>query len=177
MHLIATLFCCLLPLLAQAAHKHVHGQARLDVAVERGRIDLSLESPLDSLLGFEHAPTNLTELDAAKAMVSKLRAAQNLFVTNAAAGCKLTAVKLESSAIPVAILQGGSGPAGKPGKQEHGDLDAEFSLVCVSPEALHQIDVRLFEAFPMLRSIEVQLLSPRGQTAQRLTPSQRVLAW
>lgn len=174
---IATLFCCLLPLFAQAAHQHVHGQARLDVAVERGRIDLRLESPLDNLLGFEHAPANLAELDATKAMVSKLRSAQNLFVTSPAAGCKLIAVKLESSAIPAAILQGGSGPAAKPGKQDHGDLDAEFSLLCARPDALHQIDVRLFETFPHLRSVDVQLLSPRGQTGQRLTPSQRVLAW
>jgi Protein of unknown function (DUF2796) len=46
---------CVIPLLvavrALAAEPHVHGVARLDVAVEGPGLTLMLESPLDSLVG------------------------------------------------------------------------------------------------------------------------------
>ena len=162
-----------------AAHAHVHGQAKLDVAIDGGKIAIHLDSPLDSLLGFEHPPATLAQVDTARAMVAKLRAAANLFAASPQASCKATGVKIESAAIAPAILAGGTARPVKPGKDsgEHDDLDADFEVLCARPEALHQIDVRLFDAFTRLHLVEVQMISPRGQTAQLLTPNQRVLAW
>lgn len=41
-----------------AGEAHQHGVARLDIAVDAGRISLQRDSPLDKLLGFERAPRN-----------------------------------------------------------------------------------------------------------------------
>jgi hypothetical protein len=49
---------------ALAASPHEHGVARLDVAVDAGRVSFSLETPLDNLLGFERAPR--TDAERAK---------------------------------------------------------------------------------------------------------------
>jgi hypothetical protein len=175
-HLFAALLLlCAGP--ALAAHAHVHGQAKLDVAMDGARIAIHLDSPLDSLLGFEHAPATLAQVDAARAMVAKLRNPAALFVASPAAACKATAVKIESAAIPPAILAGGTAMPVKPGRGDHDDLDADFEFLCARPEALRQVEVRLFDAFPRLQRIDTQLISPRGQTAQRLSPNQRVLAW
>jgi len=173
------LAACALPISALAAHAHVHGQAKLEVAVDGAAIAIHLDSPLDSLLGFEHAPYDSRQVKAAEALVARLRAAQDLFVPSPAAGCRLSAVKIESGAIPAAILAGGTAMPVKPGRQpaDHDDLDADFSFHCIRHEALHAIDVRLFDAFLRLHGVDVQMVSPRGQTAQRLTPDQRMLAW
>jgi hypothetical protein len=42
---------------------------------------------------------------------------------------------------------------------------------------LHDLDVRLFSAFPRLKKLQVELAGPRGQTALRLTPQQTRLRW
>jgi hypothetical protein len=41
---------------AHAEKAHVHGAAELNVGVENDTLRIALESPLDSLLGFERAP-------------------------------------------------------------------------------------------------------------------------
>ena len=38
--------------------KHVHGEGRLDVAVDKGNLSLNLELPLDVAVGFERKPKN-----------------------------------------------------------------------------------------------------------------------
>jgi len=173
------LVACTLPLPAVAAHAHVHGQAKLDLAIEGAAVAIHIDSPLDSLLGFEHPPYTQTQVESAQAMAAKLRAAQTLFVTSPAAGCKLTGVKIDSEPIPAAILAGGTARPVKPGKptSEHDDIDVDIHFICAKPENLHQIDVRLFDAFTHLHRVDVQMISPRGQTALRLTPDQRMLAW
>ena len=66
---------CLTPLVANAAGKaHVHGIAKLDVAVEATKITVQLESPLDNLLGYERAPRTDAERRQADAMVARLKA-------------------------------------------------------------------------------------------------------
>ena len=173
------LAACSLPIPALAVHTHVYGQAKLHVAVDGAGIAIHLDSRLDSLLGFEHPPYDSQQVKAAEAMVARLRAAQDLFVASPAANCKLTGVKIEAGAIPATLLAGGTAMPAKPGRQQadHDDLDADFNLRCARPEALHAIDVRLFDAFPRLRGVDVQMISPRGQTVQRVTPDQRMLAW
>jgi hypothetical protein len=51
---------------AWAADAHVHGQGRLDIAVDEGVLTLRLEAPLDSLVGFERAPHSAKERDAVR---------------------------------------------------------------------------------------------------------------
>ena len=80
--------------LLRAGEAHRHGVARLDVAVDGTRVSLALDTPLDNLLGFEHAPRNAAERRAADAAVATLRQAAALFRFDIAAGCRSTAVGL-----------------------------------------------------------------------------------
>lgn len=169
-----------------AAHAHVHGQATLDVAVDGGDLSIHLDSPLESLLGFEHTPQNAKQLAAAKQMIAKLRAMQNLFLPTLAAGCTATNVALQSEALDPKLLSGShkkspAKPAHKGhdhgGHEDHADLAADYNFQCAKAAQLHGMDIRLFDAFPKLRQIDVQLVSPRGQSAVRLTPERKSLNW
>lgn len=161
---------CLLPLpaLAHEPGAHVHGVAKLEVAVDAGTLTLSLESPLDNFLGFEHRPRNDRETTAVSAMADKLKAPATLFAPTPAAQCKIATVKLESPVFEAAKPSAGEG---------HAELDAEFIFNCAHPEALRDLEVGLFRDFPHLRRLDVQVAGPRGQAAARLTPGQRRIAW
>jgi hypothetical protein len=183
-HLMLFMLACLAPLPALAAHAHVHGQAKLDVAVDGRQLSLHLDSPLESLLGFEHPPYNKAQVKEAQDMVAKLRAAQLLFVPTPAAACHMERLEIESAALAPSLLSGGTQapvtpprPGQKGESDSHGDLDADFTFRCGNPESLTGLDVRLFQAFPHLHRLDVQMVGPRGQSAASLNPQQTRLNW
>lgn len=172
--------------LAAAAQEpaHVHGVVHLDVAVEGKGYVVNLESPLDNFLGFEHAPGNEREKQAVRAMAARLRAADNVFAANRAAGCKALSVRLQSAALAPALLGEAVTPAlpkdaphGEEAHAGHADLDGAFEFACANPDALRTIDVVLFDGFEGIHRIEVQFVTPKGQGKRTLTPGARQIAW
>lgn len=176
-----------LPALAAGpqALAHVHGLAQLSVAVDGGQVQIQLESPLDSLLGFEHAPRNAQQRETVRAMAKHLRQAGGLFVLTAAAGCQLTGVDLQSAALPAELLQAQTTASPvtptvstkTAGAGAHADLQASFSFTCSQPAALHSLQLQLFAAFPGLRQIDAQLATANKQRATRLTAKNPDLTW
>ena len=73
---------------AYAQHAHEHGAARLEVALDGGKLSIGLESPLDNLVGFEHAPRNEKQRAALAKMTDDLKGTERLFDLPAAAACE-----------------------------------------------------------------------------------------
>jgi hypothetical protein len=152
---------------AHSLGAHVHGVASLEIAVDGDELSLDFSGPLDNLIGFEHAPQNDKQKGVVKAMEQRLRDAANAFVPSPAAACTAVSVKLESS-----VLDGG-----KPEEGGHADIDGEYKFKCARPENLRDLEVRLFDAFPKLRVIKVQVAGPRGQASAKLSQDQRKVKW
>ncbi len=161
-------FLFTLPAVAGEAAAHVHGVASLQVAIDGSSVTLTLESPLDNLLGFEHAARSEQERATVRAMRERLEQVESLFVPSPAARCQAVSVRLESP-----VLQTGSRPA----NGGHADLDGEFVFHCQNPGELHALEVTMFRSFPNLQRLDVQVASPRGQSAARLSPQQRRVTW
>jgi hypothetical protein len=155
------------PAYAHEHHAHVHGVAKLEIAVEGGSLSLHLESPLEGVLGFEHAPGNDQERAAVAAMRRKLADGGKLFAPTTAAQCTLKSVQVEAPTLDAKPVVG----------EVHGDLDADFLFTCAQPARLTGLEVRLFEAFPKLRRIDAQVVSGKGQSAMRLSSKMRFLSW
>jgi hypothetical protein len=169
---------------AYAAEAHVHGVARLDVAVEGEGLQLGFESPLDNLVGFERAPRTDREKQAIRAMASRFADAQSLFAPTAAARCTVAGVKLSSPVIDAPLLDVGAnqgaaagGTKAKPDEDGHAELAAEISFRCEKPQELRSLEARVFAPFPGIHALEVQVAGPRGQAAAKLTPSNRVVTF
>lgn len=145
------------------AQAHTHGQLTLDVAIDAQTITLAVAAPLDSFLGFERAPRTDAERQRVADMVARLKAADQLFQPDAAAGCKLARVDLASAALGLGAAQGTD-----PG--EHADIDVDIVFRCAKAADARFIDVKLFDAYPRLRSIEAQVAAPTGQFKRSLRP-------
>ncbi|MFC5770450.1 DUF2796 domain-containing protein [Thauera sinica] len=150
---------------AWAAPAHVHGEARLEIAVDGNTLAIHLETPLDGLLGFERAPRSPAERQAVTAMRTTLEQPDRLFRIVPEAGCEAQAPQLESP-----IFEGSAGDG-------HLDLDADYRWQCARPSALRGIDTTLFAEFPRLKRIEVEFVGPAGQRSGRLTPARPRFAW
>lgn len=161
---------------AWAGKAHEHGLARLDVGVEAGRITLSLEVPLEDLVGFERAPRTDAERAAVVAALARLQDADRLVRIDSHAGCGAGKVSLtapvwgvggmtappEAAASSPSAAKTGSAP-GPAARDVHADLEATYEFRCTyAPRAGH-VELGLFEAFARLKRVEVQAVTPRGQ--------------
>lgn len=161
----AALFCALNS--ASAGKAHEHGVAHLDVAVSANRVTIELDTPLDNLLGFEHAPRTDAEREKAAAAVAKLRDGAALFRLDSAAGCTLLKVELNSA--PLAL--GKTAAAGG----DHGELTALIEFRCSAGARAGFLEVGLFDAFPGLKRLDLQVATPKGQIKATLRkPASRV---
>ena len=122
-----------------------------------------------------YMPSALPGLSAAEAgrlsmmleeAVATLRAADKLFAIDPAARCTPASVDLVSATLKV----GTAAPAKDDG---HGDLEGTFTFQCQAVPAF--VDAGLFQAFPRLSRIDVQVAAPKGQHKQVLKrPAQRI---
>jgi hypothetical protein len=150
----AFLFPLLLILpLAQAAPPHVHGAARLEITLEQQRLEILLESPLDNLVGFEHAPRTQRERQTLAATRARLENPAEVFTLEADAQCV-------PQPATVTIQHEADG---------HGEIEAKYLWDCARPQALQAITLRLFARFPRLRHVDVEFAGESGQKAGRLS--------
>jgi hypothetical protein len=155
---------------AQAAGPaHVHGAAKLDIAIEPTRISVQMEMPLENLLGFERAPRTDAERRQADSVVTRLRAATAMFAIDPAAQCKPAQVELSSAPLKLGKSEPEAADAG------HADVDGTFAFDCRDASKAAYIDVGLFE-FARLQKLEVQIVAPRGQFKRDLKrPNHRIV--
>jgi hypothetical protein len=153
--------------LAPAAPAHEHGTAKLDVVLDGSTLTVALESPLDNLVGFEHAPKNNKQRAALLQMEERLRAEDTLFQPDPAAGCRIKEATVEHP------FQAGR----KAAPRGHSDADASWVFTCAQPGALKQLEVRLFDVFPELKRLRTQRAGPSGQGAATLDKTNRSLAF
>jgi hypothetical protein len=151
---------------------HVHGVAELRIGVDGPQLQISLESPLANLLGFEHAPRTDVQRTTVRQMARTLRDAGSVFTPTAAAHCHAAAVRLASSAALGESIETSAADG-----DGHADLDADFSWTCDAPQALTGVDVDLMRHFPGLRRLKVQVAAPSGQRALDLLPGRRSVTW
>lgn len=153
---------------------HEHGVGRLDVALEGRTLEFELDSPAMNIVGFEHAATSAEDkakLAAAKEVLLKPHA---LFSVPEAAECNVVAQKLESPLF-------GDKPdadddhdheAGGHDEHEHSEIHGTYKFTCNVPAVLKTLDLtQIFKSFPATQKLQVQLISPKGQSGAEVRPS------
>jgi hypothetical protein len=171
--------------LTSAAHAkhthgaHEHGAAELTVALDERELVVELISPLDNLVGFEHAPANDAQRAALAEAGRLLRDADAMFALPAAAACRFEHADIESL-WPMAAVAPAAGQAGHahapPARGDHEEVVATYRFTCARPTDLNQLEVRAFLHFPRLRELRVEHATARGQGAAVLTPAAAALA-
>jgi len=165
--------------LAQHAHgAHEHGVAELTVALEGRMLQVELISPLDNLVGFEHAPADAAQRAALAAAESRLQDAAGMFALPVEAGCTVRQVEIESP-WPQGERKHDHAHAhdhAQPTRGEHEDMVVSYGFECAHPEALRRLELRAFKHFPRLHRVRAEFATPRGQGGGVLTPGAAALA-
>lgn len=178
----------LLPAVAAAQHAHEHGVARLNVVLDGRTLVVQLESPLDNLVGFEHAPRNDRQRAALRKMEATLQAGDRLLRPSPDAGCTVKGAKIDhpygTAAGPAPAPADGAKSTAGAGKRSgagtaetHAEVRATYELECAKPEALARVEVLFFDSFPGMKRIKAQTAAPRGQGSATLTARNRTLSF
>lgn len=170
-------FLIAIPPATAQQHAHTHGHMTLDVAVDVQSIVLAVESPLESFLGFERAPRTDAEHKRVADMIAHLNAANQLFQPDPAAACKLSKVELTSSALSLGTKEEEVYRHSHDEKHrhdhtddEHANINVDIVFTCARATEARFIDVKLFDTYPRIRTINVQVAAPQGQFKRVLQP-------
>ncbi|MDR3175147.1 MAG: DUF2796 domain-containing protein [Desulfovibrio sp.] len=168
---------------ASTHEAHEHGLARMDLVVEGKEVEIEISGALDNFLSFEHKPETDAQRKEVRDMAALMRNAGALFVFPAEARCRLEKLSLDSEILgkdllaPEGSKQRDAHEHGREAHEDHGDLDADASFICLSPEKLTGVTVNMFSVFPNLRRMEVRMVTPKGQKAAELSPEANILRW
>lgn len=183
--LLLALPFALLPLaIAQAADEHdhdhehgslgahEHGVGRLDVALVGQTLEFELDSPAMNIVGFEHVATSAEDkakLLAAREVLLKPNA---LFSMPEAAQCSVTSLKLESPLFGDKPDADDHDDAKAGEHHEHSEIHGNYTFACKAPAVLKTLDLsQIFKSFPATQKLQVQLISPKGQSGAEVRPS------
>ena len=142
------------------AHKaHVHGNAKLSVAIEGLKGEIELELPGDSFVGFEHKPKNAKQEQALSAAQANLVKIAEWFVLPAEWQCQWQQpeYKLEYD-----------------GNHSEVELKAQFSCGQIKTPA--KVEVKLGQSFTKIRQLEVTYLRGEIQQSEKIKRAQGALS-
>ena len=152
---------------------HVHGEATLDLALDGTQLALTLSAPGISFAGFEHAPHDDGDRHTLADTIATLKTPANWLTLPLEAGCKLDSAKVSPHGFGGAYAaEHGDADGDADAHHEHSDFDADYRYVCETPAALHSLDLRLFERFPALHKLHVNLVLPDHQDSVTLAPGE-----
>jgi hypothetical protein len=150
---------------------HVHGEARLLVALEADTLEIEFLSPAMNMVGFEHQPQTETQTQAVKAAIDTLKQPDLLFTLPSAAKCAPVDIEVETP-----LSRHDTDTHEHSHKDEsHSDFTCHYHYRCGDTSRLESIETKLFEHFPGIHVLEVQSISSKGQQKLDLTPGHTTL--
>jgi hypothetical protein len=152
---------------------HVHGVARLDVALDGHTLDMELDTPAMNIIGFEHAATSSADKATLMQARETLLKPHALFSIPEAAGCSVVKQTLESPLF--GDKDDGQDPADAD-EHEHSEIHGRYQFTCNVPAVLNKLDLtQLFKSFPATQTIQVQLVTPKRQMGAEVRTSNPVV--
>ncbi len=152
---------------------HVHGQAYGTLAVDEGRVSLSLVFPGMNLVGFEHAPRD----DAQRARLRSVRQALESgawLELDPGGDCRVERLDLAMPGFGDDRVHDHDHDHDHDGHgdhhdHEHAEFHLELGVECSRPDRLAWIALDLFDAFPANEEVRIDVLTDTLAERVRLT--------
>ncbi len=146
---------------------HIHGKALLLVALEGNNLQIEFLSPAANIVGFEHQPVTVVQIQAVESAIGILKQTSLLFSFPSVAKCDSVSTEVES---PLADYDTHDHE-----ERTHSDFTGHYHFQCVNMSRLDKIEIDLFRQFPGVEHLEVQSISKRKQQLIELTPERSTL--
>lgn len=140
---------------------HEHGAIKLEVAVEAKEIELEIDGPAESFIGFEYAPKTAKEkkafTDAQELWKKNLLT--KLFILDSKLGCSVSEASFEQE-----MESHDEKPANKKEAGVHSDIEAKAKIVCAKDPKGSEVSVALKKHFSHIKKLQVDLVGSETKT-------------
>lgn len=136
----------------KSLHAHEHGAVKVGMAIDKTSVEIDMDGPAESFLGFEYAPKTEKE----KKLLNDLKRtwAQNLgslISFDKALNCKVSESNVEH-----VIESGGT----------HSEIEATAKLSCTGKLAGSKASISLKKAFKHIKKLSVEVLSAETKSVE-----------
>jgi hypothetical protein len=158
---------------AAAQSAHVHGEGRVNIAIDGNRIFMALEFPGADIVGFEHEARSSDEKAAVARAIAQLGDPMQLLRFEADADCELRTAN--------AATEGeheeheGEEHEEHEDEEAHGTFVAEYEFECADIGALGFIEFTYFSLFNNAHSLDIVLIDGNGQRRAEIDRANPVL--
>ncbi len=159
---------------SESQESHRHGLARLTLALEKGMVEIQLESPAASLVGFEHRAKSQEQRKAVRQAEMILKDPDLLF-SFVGTHCQLKKTMVDVSGIMEAEHEYHS-HLKKHDEGGHSEISTRYTFTCKDPKKLESVSVVLFKQFPGVEKIDVMWVTDSQQGAELLTPNRHAFS-
>jgi len=166
---------------AAAQSAHVHGEGRVNIAIDGNRIFMALEIPGADIVGFEHEARSSDEKAAVARAIAQLGDPMQLLRFEADADCVFrtanaaTKSEHEEHEGEDHAEHEGEEHAEQEDKEVHGTFVAEYEFECANISALGLIDFIYFSLFDNAHSLDIVLIDGNGQRRTEIDRANPVL--
>jgi hypothetical protein len=169
--LIAT--CLLLSSLSIAGEHalgaHEHGSIKLGFAVEKNTVEISLDGPTESFIGFEYIP----HTDKEKTMFNNAKNLWEKNILDLITFDKKLNCKMTGSSFKQVIDQKETAEAQAQVKDQkkkegsvHSDIEAQAKITCIGSIAGSEVQVSLKKHFKNIKKITAEILSTETKSVE-----------
>lgn len=146
---------------------HEHGAIKLEMAVEGKTIEIDLDGPAESFLGFEYKPVTVEEKKVFSAAESlwKKDLLTKLFVLDKKLGCKSSEVSFKQD------IDEDEKPAKRTHDRDsrkasgiHSDVEAKAKIICAKDLKGQTIVVSVKKNYPHIKKLSIELVGSSVQS-------------
>ena len=164
--------------IAESQKAHVHGLVTMTLALEKETLEIQIESPAESLLGFEHKARQSKEKQVVR-KTEKLLNAPELLFSFKGASCKPKVSTVDLSRLITSKdnhdKDHENHSKGYDGSS-HSEVSASYLFYCEQGENLDTVSVSLFELFPGIVKINAMWITESRQGAELLNSKRNIIS-
>jgi len=126
---------------------HVHGTAHVSIGFDGKKGKITMESPADSLFGFEHEAKSKKDRQKKDEALKKLEEKiSEMIVFDPSLQCEIKKEIFEVNQ-----------------QRNHSDVDAEFAVTCQGPVAGTSVSFNFQKVFPRFKKVQVDVIADQVQ--------------
>ncbi|MCG8378278.1 MAG: DUF2796 domain-containing protein [Proteobacteria bacterium] len=151
---------------------HVHGEALLNLAIDKNTVLIEFESPAMNIIGFEHEPRTEEQINITKETNERLKN-YNSVLTIPGSQCKQTDSTLEF-AHDVDDEEEHHHDDHHEHEEVHSDYHLQYTVSCESLADL-KIHINLFKHFPGIEHLDLNWINEQKQGKLELTSENNII--
>lgn len=152
---------------------HVHGEAKLNISIDKKILVFELSTPALNVLGFEHEPRTHQEKERVN-KVNKILSAYENVISIPNLNCEQTQVEIISPYADEAI-QANNGHKHEHHEEGHSEYYLSHSLTCKDMNRLEYVEVTLFDNFEGFENIKAIWINQTGAGSSEITKDKKII--